>query len=175
MRKQYHIDQSPLYKLIGLNQLEQCLDIKLHRLPKLLKPKAYRTFIKDGRDIQHPVGWLNKVHERIAKLLARIEVPDYVYHKKGRSHILNAHEHKGHHGVIKTDISAYYPSVSRQHIKAMFINEFKCAKDVAGTLADICSYNGMHLPTGSPISGYIAFFANKELYDSVYLKAKNMG
>jgi hypothetical protein len=175
MHKQYDINQSPLYKLVGLNQLEKCLDIKLARLPKLLNSVGYRVFSRDGREIQHPVGWLSQVHERIAKQLSKIDTPEYVYHKKGRSHVMNANEHIGHHSVIKTDISGYYPSISKQHVKAMFINEFKCAKDIAEMLADICCYKGLHLPTGSPLSGYIAFFANKRLFDEIYQKAKSSG
>lgn len=54
----------------------------------------------------------------------------------------------------------------------MFVQQFKCAKDIAGILADICCYQKKHLPTGSAISGYIAFFANKYLFDAVNEIAK---
>lgn len=175
MHKQYDINQSPLYSLVGLNQLEKCLDLKITRLPKLLTSVGYRTFPRNGREIQHPVGWLGQVHERIAKQLSRIDIPEYVYHKKSRSHVMNANEHKGFHNVIKTDISGYYPSVKKQLVKTMFVHEFKCAKDIAEILANICCYKGLHLPTGSPLSGYIAYFANKRLFDEIDRKAKISG
>jgi hypothetical protein len=57
-------------------------------------------------------------------------------------------------------------------VKNMFVQQFKCAKDIAGILADICCYQKKHLPTGSAISGYIAFFANKYLFDAVNEIAK---
>lgn len=173
MPKLYPVDQSPLYRLNGLKQLEKCLDIKLNRLDKLLKDGSYRTWFNDkGREIQHPLGWLAAVHKKIARYLSRIETPDYVYHKKGRSHVANASEHKGYRQVAKTDISGYFPNTSRKMIKDMFINHFHCARDVAGILADICCFQTKHLPTGSTISGYVAFFANKDLFDRVAKLAK---
>jgi hypothetical protein len=173
MHKQYPIDQSLFYHIVGLNQFEQRLNIKLNRLDKLLKEGSYRTWINNnGREIQHPLGWLADVHGKIALHLSKIETPDYVHSKKGHSYVTNAIAHKGYHPVIKTDISSFYPSTSRQMIKTMFVQQFKCAKDVAGILADICCYQKKHLPTGSAISGYISFFANKYLFDAVNEIAK---
>jgi hypothetical protein len=95
-----------------------------------------------------------------------------VYHKRTRSHVDNAAQHRGYHPVAKTDISGFYPSTTKQMIKAMFVEQFGSAKDVAGILADICCYQSKHLPTGSAISGYIAFFASKNLFDRVNELAK---
>lgn len=176
MLKQYNINQSPLYQILGRNQLEKCLNIKLVKLDILLKDDSYRSWInEEGRTLQQPLGWLKAVHERVAIYLSKIETPDYVYHKKGRSHVKNAHEHVGHHSIVKTDIRGYFPRTSRQMIKAMFVNQFKCANDIAGILADICSYNKSHLPTGSAISGYIAFFANQKLFNAVNELAVSKG
>lgn len=176
MAKQYPIHQSPLYKLSGLKQLESCLSIDLNRLDKLLKEGAYRTWDNDNdREIQHPQGWLGQVHKKIAKYLSKLETPDYVYHKKNRSHIKNAAEHLGFHPVVKTDISSYYPSVTKQMLKKMFIKHFKCAIDIAVILSDICTYRRTHLATGSPVSGYLAFWANKDMFDRVYELSKFKG
>jgi hypothetical protein len=176
MRKQYPIDQSPLYHIVGLNQLEKCLNIKLNRLDKLLKDGSYRVWINyKGREIQHPLGWLAEVHGRIARYLSRIETPEYVFSKKGRSYVDNAHEHIGYSPLAKTDISSFYPSTNRQMIKDMFVSQFKCAKDIANILADICCYEKKHLPTGSAISGYLAFLAHKSLFDKVYALSKERG
>ncbi|ADI30560.1 conserved hypothetical protein [Methylotenera versatilis 301] len=176
MPKQYAINQSPLYKLVGLRQLELCLGIDLERLDKLLKDGSYRTWVNDNdRAIQHPLGWLAQVHSKIAHYLAKIETPDYVYHKKGRSHVKNASEHTGYHLVAKTDISNYYPSITRAMLKSMFVKKFKCALDVAGILADICTYQRTHLATGSGVSGYLAFWASKDLFDAVYELSRARG
>ena len=47
----------------------------------------------------------------------------------------------------------------------MFLHDFECAEDIAHRLADICCYKQLHLPTGSPVSGRIAFFAAKHMFD----------
>jgi hypothetical protein len=76
MPKQYPINQSPLYRLVGLKQLELSLGIDLDRLGKLLKDGSYRTWVNDnGREIQHPLGWLAQVHSKIAIYLSKIETP----------------------------------------------------------------------------------------------------
>ena len=171
--KQYPINQSPLFRLVGLGQLEACLNIKLDKLGLLLKQSSYRTWLNEkNRELQHPVGWLGAVHKKLALYLSRIETPDYVFHKKGRSHILNANEHRGFQPVVKTDISSYFPNTSRKMIKRMFIDHFQCSRDIAGILSDVCCYRSEHLPTGSPISGYVAYFANKNLFDKVEELAK---
>lgn len=179
MHKIYPIHQSPLYSIVGLNQLEKRLGIKLNKLDKLLKPNSYRVWTSNNgaksREIQHPVGWLGDVHKRIANYFSRIETPDYVHSKKTRSYITNANEHKGYHPVAKTDISGFYPNTDWQMVKNMFEYQFNCAKDVSRVLANICCYRQAHLPTGSSLSGYIAFFANKKMFDEVEKVAKIRG
>lgn len=176
MRKSYSINQSPLYAIKGLNQLEKVLNIQLNKIGKLLNPAAYKVWqTEKGREIQYPTGWLGNTHKNIALLLARIEMPEYVYSKRGRSYADNGYEHIGYHPLAKTDIDRFYPSTTRDMVKKMFIDQFKCAKDVAGYLTDICCYQQNHLPTGSSISGYIAYFANKQLFDKVYELAKSNG
>lgn len=49
----------------------------------------------------------------------------------------------------------------------MFVREFRCAGDIANILADLCCYQMKHLPTGSPISGRVAFFAAKTMFDEI--------
>ena len=75
-------------------------------------------------------------------------------------------EHRGKHPVGKTDLSRFFPSISEEKIIQMFRDVFICPKDVATVLGKICSYNG-HLPTGSYISGYIAFFCAKPMFDEI--------
>lgn len=42
-------------------------------------------------------------------------------------------------------------------------------------LADICCYQQKHLPTGSALSGRIAFFAARRMFDEIYEKANSDG
>lgn len=166
--KRYPLEHSPLYRLRGKAKFEAVLGVKWDAVPRLLDDKHYRVWLNDKeREIQAPQGWLAQVHGRICQLLARIELPDYVYSQKGRSYADNARAHRGNIPLIKTDISRFYPSVTRQAVFRMFLDDFECAVDVAHRLADICCYKQAHLPTGSALSGRVAFFAKREMFNEI--------
>ncbi len=55
----------------------------------------------------------------------------------------------------------------------MFLDDFRCAVDVSHRLADICCYRQEYLPTGSPLSGMVAFFAKRHMFDEIAAAAKN--
>jgi len=137
-------------------------------VPTLLSSNAYREWTNEaGRLIQAPIGWMNSVHSKLARLFARIELPDYVYSQRGRSYVDNGREHAGIHPAVRTDINKFYPSVTRDMVFRMFRDDLQCAADVAARLADICCFQQVHLPTGSPLSGRVAFFAAKAMFDEV--------
>jgi hypothetical protein len=167
-RKRYRVSDSPFYKLRGLGKLEQLLRIDLTKLDVLLAAENYRVWKNErGREIQAPVGWLACVHKRIADLLVRIEVPDYVYSQRGRSNVENALQHRGDSPLIKTDINKFYPSTTHGMVMRLFREDFQCASDVARIIADICCYQQVKLPTGSPLSGYVAFLAARPMFDRI--------
>lgn len=172
--KRYSIDQSPFFKLRGLGQLEKLLCIDLKRVPALIHDDNYRVFLRDGRWIQKPLNSLELVHRRIAKLLSRIALPDYLYSQRGRSHVENAAQHKGDVPLVKTDIKKFHPSTTREMVVRLFAEDFQCATDIANILGDICCYRQTHLPTGSAISGYVAFLAAKPMFDLVQNAAVNV-
>lgn len=173
--KLYPLERSPLYRLRGKRKFETVLGVQWEEVQKLLNVKNYRVWINEkGREIQSPHGWLAQVHKRISKLLARIEIPDYVYSKKGRSYVDNARAHIGDKPLIKTDINKFYPSVTRQSVFRMFVDDFDCAVDVSRRLADLCCYKQEYLPTGSAISGRVAFFAKRHMFDEIYVVAQSM-
>lgn len=166
--KRYPLERSPLYRLRGKAKFETIIGVKWSAVPKLLDVKNYRVWVNDkGREIQAPHGWLQQVHRRVGELLARIELPDYVYSQKGRSYADNARAHRGAKPLIKTDISRFYPSVTRQAVFRMFVDDFECAVDVAHRLADVCCYKQAHLPTGSALSGRLAFLAKRQMFDEI--------
>ena len=174
--KRYPLERSPLYRLRGKGKFETVLGVQWEAIQKLLDVKHYRVWINDkGREIQAPHGWLAQVHKRIGVLLSRIELPDYVYSQKGRSYADNARAHRGDSPLIKTDISRFYPSVTRQADFRMFLDDFQCAVDVAHRLADICCYKQAHLPTGSSLSGRVAFFAKRHMFDEIAEAAQYVG
>lgn len=166
--ERYPLHQSPLYRLKGKGQFEKVLGVEWDAVNKLLASENYRVWENDkGREIQQPIGWLAHVHGRISKLLSRIERPDYLYSQKGRSYADNAREHVGKTPLIKTDIHRFYPSTTRQMVYRMFAVDFMCAEDIAHRLADICCYRQEHLPTGSALSGRVAFFAARHMFDDI--------
>lgn len=175
-RKRYPLQQSPLYRLRGKGRFEAVLGVSWDSVLELLQSDGYRVWTNaKGREIQAPVHWMAAVHKTIGDLLARIEVPDYVFSQKGRSYADNARQHLGRHPVIKTDIHRFYPSVARSMVFKMFFEDFECAEDVAHRLADICCYQQKHLPTGSPLSGRVGFFAARWLFDDINALAQAHG
>jgi hypothetical protein len=171
--KRYAVSDSPFFKLKGKGQLEKLLCIDIKQSSKLFDPSNYRVWTNDkDREIQAPKNWLEQVHKRIASLLSRIEVPDYVFSQKGRSNVSNAWRHRGNVPLIKTDINKFYPSTTRSKVVRLFLEEFQCASDIANILADICCYRQEKLPTGSPLSGYVAFLAARPMFDRIDLLAR---
>lgn len=175
-RRRYPLDQSPLFRLRGKGKFGQVVGVKWDAVPVLIASDSYRVWKNDkGRDIQAPVHWMAAVHRGIGDLLARIEVPGYVFSQKGRSYADNARQHVGVHPVVKTDIHKFYPSVTRAMVFKTFLHDFQCAADVADRLADIICYEQAHLPTGSPLSGRVAFFAARALFDDIARLAVQVG
>jgi len=106
-------------------------------------------------------------HKRLARLLSRIEVPDYVHSKKGHSYVSNALAHANNTPIAKTDISKYFTSTSFAHIQRLFTEDLRCPKDVAWYLSKVCTFNG-YIPTGSQISNPLAFLANRPMFDRIH-------
>ena len=174
--KRYPLNQSPLYRLRGKGQFADVLGISFTESTRLANSNSYRVFVNQkNRVIQHPTGELKVLHGRIAKLLKRIELPDYVFSQKGRSYVDNARMHVGTIPLVKTDVRQFYPSTTLAMVFRMFSRLFECADDIARQLADICCYSQEHLPTGSPLSGYVSFFAAQSMFDEVNAKAVASG
>ena len=164
----YPIHQSPLFRLLSKRQFESAIGVNWEAVPDLLARAGYRVWTNEkNREIQAPIFWMATVHKRIANLLGRIELPDYLFSRKGRSYADTARQHVGSQPLVKTDISKFYPSTTRRMVMKLFIEDFQCAEDVANRLADICCYKRENLPTGSPLSGRVAFFAARHLFDEV--------
>lgn len=174
--KCYPLERSPLYRLRGKGKFETVLGVEWDKVPRLLDNRHYRVWTNEkGREIQAPHGWLAQVHKRIGELLGRIELPDYVYSQKGRSYADNARAHRCDAPLVKTDINRFYPSVTRQAVFRMFLDDFQCAVDVAHRLADICCYKQAYLPTGSALSGRVAYWAKRHMFDEIAGAAREVG
>lgn len=74
------------------------------------------SFLKKGkaRKIQKPLEKLELVHTRIASLLSRIALPEYLHSgKKKCSNVTNAKAHLNNEKMMTTDIKAFFPSTTR--------------------------------------------------------------
>lgn len=176
--KPYPPDQSPLYALTSKRKLADVLGIPLKDLVFLasLKDGNYQEWplrqkrrdelagIKASakvRFVQQPMPLLRTLHDRTAALLGRIEKPSFVFSAtKGRSYLDNALQHRDNidQPAFKVDIKSFYPEVKYRWVRRFFEQDMKCAPDVARFLARLCCVHGA-LPTGSPISPTLSYFA----------------
>lgn len=179
-RGPYPLNQSPLYKLSSPKKLAEQLSIELSKLEALAaaKEKNFRVFSVGqsggkSRVIEHPKPLTQSIHKRIGKLLSRIECPTYLHSAvKGRSYITNGRAHLGSGPMVKVDVRSFFPSVEKYTVYSFFLNEMKCAGDVAGLLANILTIDG-HLSTGSSVSPILSFFAQKPLFDELHRMANS--
>jgi RNA-directed DNA polymerase len=119
------------------------------------------------RQIQEPKRKLQWVHRRIHRLLARVQIPDYLHSAvRGRSYLSNAATHDAVEATIKIDVKKFFQSVPRAAIFAFFREQLKCRRDVAALLADLLTFDAK-LPTGSSASPIISFYAFKPMFDEI--------
>lgn len=171
--KSYALKDSALYNLTTKKRLVELLGNPFNELVELSGDNNYRVFFleKEGkkpREVQAPIYNLDVVQTRIASLLVRVATPDYLHSGvKGRSNITNATTHVGNHPVLTMDIQNYYPSVTKKAIFHFFHNTMRASPDVAGLLAELCSYDG-HIPTGSRLSMPLSFWVNHPMFSRLH-------
>jgi len=168
----YPIQKSPLFGLSSIHLLARALQLNVGRL-RDIEPLVvlYREGIthRDGRDrrTETPTKTLRRIHNRIQVLLSRIETPDYLHSgKKKRSYITNAAAHFGNAQLFEADISKFYQSATREQVYKCFCDIFGCCSDVAGILSRLLTYEN-HIPTGSPVSSLLSYFAYKPMFDEL--------
>lgn len=172
MSKGYALEKSPLYRMRNKRKLAECLKVEKNYF---LKPHNYKynEFSRpkpngDGeRKFTVPPDELKKIQKQICKLLNRIETPEWVISgKKGCSYITNAEMHLTSKFVKTMDISKFYDSAQRSKIYKMFRNTFKMENDVAWCMTELVTYKGT-LPTGSPSSQLIIYWAYRDMFESI--------
>lgn len=175
MRKaRYSIDQCALHAIGGPKKLARILRVSnnasaaILQLPELYKQKQVTK--KDGtaRDVVAPHPKLKEIQARIASLLSRVEVPDYLHCPvKGRSYVTSARAHVGAQEIYLCDIADFFPSCSTAKVAWFFQKKMQNQPDVAGRLTSLTTL-GDHLPQGSPASPYLAFFAYQDMWDELH-------
>ncbi|MBP1881587.1 reverse transcriptase family protein [Agrobacterium rubi] len=173
-RKAYPLHQSPLFKLKSKKRLSALLKLDIKSMQELAKSadELYAEFDvpkKTGgvRGVENPRRQLKLVQARIARFLGRIAPPDYLFCPvKGRCYVKNAAQHRGQRVVRCLDIRKYFPSTPSRRVFWFFRNIMQCEADVAAILAKLATYRG-HLPTGSPLSPIMAFFAHYDVWEAI--------
>jgi len=174
-RKRYPLDQSPLYRLSSKRRLADLLHLSVRRMQRLARASDGLYAEWDDvnakgkcRHIENPSGELKRVQKRVGLLLGRIMLPDFLYCPvKGRSYVGHAHRHLGSRVVRTLDVRAYFPSTPSRRVYWFFHEQMKCAPDVAGILAALSTFRG-RLPTGSPLSPLLSYFAHRDMWHDVH-------
>lgn len=170
-RLTYDLNQSPLYKMRSRSKLATLLGVTGADLRALSKNDLLYTEFdipkKTGggvRHVENPAKSLKLVQARLAKILARVNPPDFLFCPvKRRCYVTNAAMHRGNRVVHCLDIRKFFPSTPQRRVFWFFRNVMLCERDIAGLLASLACYRG-HLPTGSPLSPIMAYFAYYDLW-----------
>jgi hypothetical protein len=169
----YVLDQSPFFQLRTKRKLAVVLGVARSQLNALAAgDPGYREFRlpkKSGgtRLVENPPRDLKKAQKRIARLLGRIRPKDYLFCPvKGRSYVSNAAQHRGHRVVRCLDVRKYFPSTPAWRVYRFFTAVMQCSTDVAEILTRIATYKG-HLPTGSPLSPIMAYYAYYDVWERI--------
>lgn len=178
----YALNQSPLYGLRSRKKLADLIGIEISQVNLLLRLDNYKVWPmprkrseviagfpapRKQRMIQEPKSIMYAVHKRLADLLSRIERPAYLYSAtKTKSYVGNAKAHQNNFNAVKVDIKNFYGSVSRDRVKKFFEKDLHCAPDVAHLISRICCFNEA-LPTGSPLSPILSYFACQNMFNEI--------
>jgi len=116
----------------------------------------YREFLHKGRPIAEPLGQLRVLQQRLKRLLAEIQLPEYMHGGvKGHSPVTNACLHVGKAAVLNFDIKQFFPSVKPKYVYKMFYERLRFPADVAHWLTKLVIFKGQ-LPQGAPTSTVVA-------------------
>ena len=195
----------PLYGLKSKKLLKRLLRINNNQMMKqphiasLVSPYIDKS--GKPRLIEPPHEELKIIQKRIKNCLGRIIVPDNVFSGvKGKSYADNARFHVGNNrrNLYKIDLTAFFPSITRNTVYRFFAEDLLCSPDVAQLLADlttidlgkssaknideiyeflkeknVSSYN--HLISGAPTSQILSYLVNHQMFDEMQKLADDNG
>lgn len=143
------------------------------------------------RLIEPPKPIIKNMQTRLKNILSTIEVPMNVFSGiKGRSYAQNAHWHNGNKFVYKIDLTAFFPSTSREKVYSFFKEKLKTSPDVADFLTNITTVDlalssiksseeinmflesknittRNHLISGAPTSQILSYLANQDMFNEI--------
>ena len=195
----------PLYGLKSKKLLKRLLRINNNQMMKqphiasLVSPYIDKS--GKPRLIEPPHEELKIIQKRIKNCLGRIIVPDNVFSGvKGKSYADNARFHVGNNrrNLYKIDLTAFFPSITRNTVYLFFAEDLLCPPDVAQLLTDLTtidlgkssaknideiyeflkeknvfSYN--HLISGAPTSQILSYLVNHKMFDEMQKLADDNG
>lgn len=170
----YKLDQCALYRTRGLRGLANLLFTGVDALEDLARRQSelyaeWDIETRPGkiRHIEHPARPLKEIQARIETLLMRLEPPLYLFCPvKGRDFLMNALRHQDRRAIWRVDVKDYFASTQSGNVLKFFRDRLGCAGDVATVLTKLTTYRG-HLPTGSPLSPVLSFFANEPMWEEI--------
>jgi len=119
------------------------------------------------RHVENPCRPLKRVQAKIARVLAHISPPDFLFCPvKKRCYVTNAAAHRENRVIQCLDVQKFFPSTPQRRVFWFYRHVLRCERDIAALLAKIACYQG-HLPTGSPLSPIIAYFAYYDLWHRI--------
>lgn len=165
---------------------------KQNYVASLVEP--YIDLTRKPRLIEPPKQELKVIQKRIKSLLGRIVVPSNIFSGiKGRSYVDNARFHLGDNlrNVFKIDLTAFFPSISRETVYSFFHKELCCSPDIACILTNFTTINLQHsvgknldkvynflndkgikcynhLMSGSPTSQILSYLVNQNMFDELH-------
>lgn len=151
------------------------------------------------RLIERPDNKLKRIQSKLKIMLSQLDYPEYVFSGvKGRSYPDNAKLHVGNKYLYKIDLTAFFPSIAREKVFALFKDKFEMSPDIAEILTNFTTINldkvsvtdkerddinsflrskGIktrnHLISGSPASQLLSYLANKNMFDKLYNISRN--
>jgi len=172
---------NPLSKLSNKKILSQLIHLPYEvmlRIPKN-QPEFYNVFPKRTKNktriVQEPKEILKLSHKILNRLLMKIETPKYLFSgKKGFNYIDNAKFHLGNDYFLKIDISDFYPSCTKEAVFRFFRRKLKMSEDLAWLITDLSTFSN-RIPTGSPVSQTLAYWAYKDTFDEINYYADSLG
>lgn len=175
-----------IFNIKSKRYLAYVLGVKLEDLKSIYKntDSFYRferkEITKNGkikiRNIENPNWKLKPLHRKIHQLISKIPTPDYLFSKKKSSCVLNAKAHCNIKGLtLNIDIESFFPSTHKSKVQSFFGYFLQYHTDIAKFIAEICTIKD-HIPTGSPLSLMLAFWANKPMFDELnkFSKSRNV-
>lgn len=176
------LEESPLFGLRNKRLLARRLGVTPGELCDLLAEgdDGYRLKERETRPgkvrvIQDPKRKLKRVQAKIAGHLSRITPPHFLTCPvKRRSYVSNAAVHVGAREIVTLDIAEYFPSTTANRVSWFFHQVLGCSGDVAMILRQLSTYAD-RLPTGSPLSPILSYYAHMDMWLTVERLCRERG